>query len=234
MAELLAWPTTETRAVAMDLRLGSHGVAGDPLLRREIAVARRHRRRRRRLVVFSGAEGDLFASVNVHLQPGTTRPPRLARLPEPSTRSPGPAAPTSTLHELRGPPMVGDRRRGDAPRGDAGDQLIVINAPHNPTGHAARIVATFGRWRARRRAPAPISSSTRSIGTSYFDQADRLPAGADVPPCGLARGDVQAVRDRRAFGSGGWRRMTTRCSTRRPVQGLHDDLCLGAGGDSWP
>ena len=104
-----------------------------------------------------------------------------------------------TLHELREARRLGARRRpAAARRSRPTTRLIVVNAPHNPTGMLPDRATFDGAGRRSPPRPARISSSDEVYRGLEFDEADRLPAGADALDArDLARGDVEVVRDGR-------------------------------------
>jgi aspartate/methionine/tyrosine aminotransferase len=177
MADVVAMADPEADAMWRDLRLGYTESLGHPLLRREIA-ALYDTVDPDEVVVFSGAEEAIFAIANVHLQPGDH-----AIVVWPAYQSLHEVARASgadvTLHELRAADGwaidVDAMRRQVTPR----TRMIVINAPHNPTGHLPD-AATY-------QAVAELAADAGAILLSdevyrflELDPADRLPAGADV------------------------------------------------------
>ena len=185
MAELLAMADAETEALWRNLRLGYTESLGHPLLRREIA-ALYDTVDADDVVVFSGAEEAIFAVANIHLQPGDHAIvvwPAYQSLHE-VARATGADV---TLHELRAADGwaidVEAMRRQVTPR----TRLIVVNAPHNPTGHLPD-VATY-------RAVAELAAGAGAVLLSdevyrflELHPADRLPAGADVGAHGVSIG----------------------------------------------
>jgi aspartate/methionine/tyrosine aminotransferase len=179
MGELLALADDETAALWRDLRLGYTESTGHPLLRREIA-ALYETAVADDVLVLSGAEEGIFALVNVLLGPGdhaVVTWPGYQSLYE-VARACGAEV---TLHELR---VEHDwaidldlLRRQVTPR----TRLIVINAPHNPTGMLPDR-ATFEALVAL----AAGSGAHLLVDEVYryleFDEADRLPAGFDAGP----------------------------------------------------
>jgi aspartate/methionine/tyrosine aminotransferase len=185
MAELLAMADPETEALWRDLRLGYTESLGHPRLRREIA-ALYDTVGPDEVLVFSGAEEAIFTVANVHLQPGDHAIvvwPAYQSLHEVARA----AGADVTLHELRaadGWAIDVEAMRGQVtPR----TRLIVINAPHNPTGHLPD-VATY-------RAVAELAAEAGAILLSdevyrflELDPAGRLPAGADIGRHGVSIG----------------------------------------------
>ena len=185
MAEVLAMADDETRGLWTDLRLGYTESLGHPLLRREIATLY-ETVDPDEVLVFSGAEEAIFAVANTHLRPGDHAIvvwPAYQSLHEVARA----AGADVTLHELHagdGWAIDVDRlRREVTPR----TRLIVVNAPHNPTG-ALPDVATY-------RAVADIAADAGAVLLSdevyrflELDEAERLPAGADVGSHGVSIG----------------------------------------------
>ncbi len=185
LAELLAMADPEAEALWRDLRLGYTESLGHPLLRREISSLY-DTVDPDEVVVFSGAEEAIFAIANVHLQPGDH-----AIVVWPAYQSLHEVARASgadvTLHELRAADGwaidVDAMRRQVTPR----TRLIVVNAPHNPTGSLPD-AATY-------RAVSELAADAGAILLSdevyrflELDPADRLPAGADVGAHGVSIG----------------------------------------------
>jgi len=177
MGELLALADDESAALWRGLRLGYTESPGHPLLRREIA----------RLyetadpddvLVLSGAEEGIFVLVNVLLDsgdhsivtwPGYQSLYEVARACDADV----------TLHELHESADwaidVDALRRQVTPR----TRLIVVNAPHNPTGMLPER-ATFDALveiAADAGAHLLVDEVYRYL---EFDASDRLPAGIDA------------------------------------------------------
>lgn len=185
MADLLAMADDETAALWAGLRLGYTETLGHPLLRREIASLY-ETVTPDDIVVFSGAGEAITALTSVHLQPGDHAIvvwPAYQSLHEVARA----AGADVTLHELRAENGwaidVDLLRRQVTPK----TRLIVVNAPHNPTG-ALPDAATY-------RAVAGIAAEAGATFLSdevyrylEFDPADLLPAGADVGPHGVSIG----------------------------------------------
>ena len=185
MAEVLAMADDETRGLWTDLRLGYTESLGHPLLRREIATLY-ETVDPDEVLVFSGAEEAIFAVANTHLRPGDHAIvvwPAYQSLHEVARA----AGADVTLHELRaadGWAIDLDRLRREV---TTRTRLIVVNAPHNPTG-ALPDVATY-------RAVADIAADAGAVLLSdevyrflELDEAERLPAGADVGSHGVSIG----------------------------------------------
>ena len=179
MGELLGLADDESAALWQDLRLGYTEAPGHPLLRREIA-ALYETADAPDVLVLSGAEEGIFALVNVLLEAGDhaiVTWPGYQSLYE-VARACGADV---TLHELR--EEVEWAIDVDALRGQVTPKtkLIVINAPHNPTGMLpdrstfdaiVAIAAEAGAY-------LLVDEVYRYL---EFDEADRLPAGVDAGP----------------------------------------------------
>jgi aspartate/methionine/tyrosine aminotransferase len=185
MAELLALADPETRAMWDGLALGYTESTGHPLLRREIA-ALYDGLEPDDVLVFAGAEEAIFCLANVMLGPGdhaVVTWPGYQSLYE-VARATGADV---TLHELRedagwAPDIEGLRRQVTP-----ATRLIVVNAPHNPTGmlpDRASFDALVGI--------ADEAGAHLLLDEVYrfleFDPDDRLPAGADATARGISLG----------------------------------------------
>ena len=185
MAELLALADDETRALWAGLRLGYTESTGHPLLRAEIARLY-ERIAPDDVLVFAGAEEAIFCLANVALEPGDhaiVTWPGYQSLYE-VARSAGAEV---TLHELR----ESDGWALDVPRLAAGlrptTRLVVVNAPHNPTG----MLPTAAEWRALTElcAEAGVHLFADEVYRFLeFDEDDRLTAGADALERGVSLG----------------------------------------------
>ncbi len=185
MADVLALADPEAATLWRDLRLGYAEAPGHPLLRAEIASLYESITPDE-VLVFSGAEEAIFILANVLLGPGDHAIvvwPAYQSLHE-VARATGADV---TLHELRAADGwridVDALRRQVTPR----TRLIVLNAPHNPTGSlpdadAYRAVAAI----------AADAGATLLSDEVYryleLDPNDRLPAGADVGPHAVSLG----------------------------------------------
>jgi len=185
MADLVALADDETAALWANLRLGYTEAPGHPLLRAEIATLY-DTIEADDVLVFAGAEEAIFCLSNVLLGPGDH-----AVVTWPGYQSlyqVGRAAGADvSLHELR----EADGWALDAERLIAsirpGTRLVVVNAPHNPTGMlppAAEWARLTGEL-ADRRIHLLADEVYRFL---EFDPADRLPAGADAFPRGVSLG----------------------------------------------
>ncbi len=185
MADLLALADDQTRALWNGLELGYAESTGHPLLRREIAglydaVSPDD------VLVFAGAEEAIFCLVNVILGPGDhaiVTWPGYQSLYEVARA----AGAEVTLHELReneGWALDVERLRASI-RPET--RLIVVNAPHNPTG----MLPTHTEWRELSELCADAGIRLLSDEVYRFleaDPADRLTAGADAIPRGVSLG----------------------------------------------
>jgi aspartate/methionine/tyrosine aminotransferase len=185
MTELLELADDETRALWEGLTLGYTESTGHPLLRREIAAMYDHLEPDD-LLVFAGAEEGIFCLANVLLGPGDhaiVTWPGYQSLYE-VARATGADV---TLHELREDAGwridVEGLRRQVTPA----TRLVVVNAPHNPTGMLPDR-ATFDEIVAI----AEQAGAHLLIDEVYrfleFDPADALPTGADATERGISLG----------------------------------------------
>ena len=196
MADLLALADDESAALWRDLRLGYTESPGHPLLRHEISTLYGTADPDDILVV-AGAEEGIFALVNVLLGPGDhaiVTWPGYQSLYE-VARACGADV---TLHELRDADGwaidLDALRRQVTPR----TKLIVINAPHNPTGMLPD-QATYDAIVALAAEAGAYLLSDEVYRLLEVDEADRLPAGVDArAPRHLARRHVQVLRPGRA------------------------------------
>ena len=185
MAELLGLADDETRELWSNLRLGYTESPGHPLLRAEIAGLYESLAADD-VLVFSGAEEAIFCLLNVELGPGDhaiVTWPGYQSLYEVGIA----AGAEITKHEL----FEADGWRLDVERIRAGlrptTRLIVVNAPHNPTG----MLPTQAEWQALTDLCAEAGVRLFSDEVYRFleyDDADRLAPGADVLPNGVSLG----------------------------------------------
>jgi aspartate/methionine/tyrosine aminotransferase len=185
MADLLALADDESRDLWDDLHLGYTESTGHPLLRREIAGLY-ETLEADDVLTFAGAEEAVFCLMNVVVGPGDhviVTWPGYQSLYEVARA----AGADVTLHELR----EGDAWAIDVERlrreVTPTTRLIVINAPHNPTGmlpdratYAAlvEVAAEAGAW-------LLVDEVYRGL---EFDEGDRLGAGADALDGGISLG----------------------------------------------
>ena len=225
MAELLARADDETRALWDGLTLGYTEAPGHPLLRAEIAslyetIAPDE------VLTFSGAEEAIYVAANVLLQPGDhaiVTWPAYQSLHE-VARATGADV---TLHELQasdGWAIDVDRLRAQVtPR----TKLIVVNAPHNPTGMLPD-EATYREVAAIAAEAGATLFSDEVYRFLEVDPSTRLPAGADVGPHGVSLGVMSksfamaglrigwlATHDRRLLEPRPATRTTSRSAPRR-------------------
>jgi aspartate/methionine/tyrosine aminotransferase len=185
MAELLALADDEARRLWEGLALGYTESTGHPLLRREISSLYESIEPDE-VLVFSGAEEAIFCLVNVLVAPGNhaiVTWPGYQSLYE-VARAAGGEVTLLELHEADGWAIdVEAVRRALRPE----TRLLVVNAPHNPTG----MLPSHAEWRA-------LTSLAEEAGVHLLadevyrflelDEADRLPAGADTFPRGVSVG----------------------------------------------
>jgi aspartate/methionine/tyrosine aminotransferase len=185
MAELLALADDETRAMWDGLTLGYAESTGHPLLRREIA-ALYDGLEPDEVLVFAGAEEGIFCLANTLLGPGThaiVTWPGYQSLYE-IARAVGADV---TLHELRedaGWALDLDLLRQQV---RPTTKLIVVNAPHNPTGMLPDR-ATFDGLVALAEETGAHLLLDEVYRHLEFDEADRLPAAADSTGRGISLG----------------------------------------------
>ena len=185
MADLLALADDKTRALWDGLALGYTESTGHPLLRHEIA----------RLyesidpdevLTFAGAEEAIFCLVNVLVGPGDhviATWPGYQSLYE-IARATGADVTLHELHEATGWALDLDLLRRQL---TPATRLIVVNLPHNPTGMLPDR-ATYDALvaiAAEAGAHLLIDEVYRGL---EFDEADRLPTGADALPRGISLG----------------------------------------------
>ncbi len=185
MGELLALADDETRALWDGLTLGYTESTGHPLLRREIA-ALYEGLEPDDVLVFAGAEEGIFCLVNVLLGPGDH-----AVVTWPGYQSlyeiAGAAGADVTLHELReadGWALDLDLLRRQV---TPATRLIVVNAPHNPTGMMPDRASFVGLVAVAEEAGAYLLMD-EVYRFLEFDPDDRLPAAADATARGVSLG----------------------------------------------
>ena len=185
MSDLLDLADAETAALWSDLRLGYTQGPGHPLLRAEIAalydsIAPDD------VLVFAGAEEAIFCLSNVLLGPGdhaVVTWPGYQSLYEVGRA----AGADVTLHELRegdGWALDPDRLIASV---QANTRLVVVNAPHNPTG----MLPTVAEW--RRLTDELDARGVHLLADEVYrflevDAGDRLTAGADAFERGVSLG----------------------------------------------
>jgi aspartate/methionine/tyrosine aminotransferase len=185
MNEILALADEETRTLWDGLTLGYSESSGHPLLRREIA-AMYAGLEPDEVLVFAGAEEAIFCLMNVLLGPGdhtVVTWPGYQSLYEVARA----AGADVTLHELREDAEwaldLDVLRRQVTPA----TRLIVVNAPHNPTGMLPDR-ATFDALVTI----AEDASAYLLLDEVYryleFEEDDRLPPAPDATPRGVSLG----------------------------------------------
>jgi aspartate/methionine/tyrosine aminotransferase len=185
LGELLALADDETRALWDDLRLGYSESTGHPLLRREIA-ALYDGLEPDDVLVFSGAEEAIFCLSNVLLGAGDhaiVTWPGYQSLYEVG-RAAGAKVSLHALREEDGWDLDADRLlRSLRPE----TRLVVVNAPHNPTG----MLPTHDAWRALTEACADAGVHLLADEVYRYlelDDSQRLTAGADAFDRGVSLG----------------------------------------------
>ena len=177
MAELLELADDETRAMWDGLRLGYTESTGHPLLRREIA-ALYDSIDADDVLVFAGAEEAIFCLLSTSLQDGNhaiVTWPGYQSLYE-VARAAGAQVSLHALREEDGWSLDVDRLiRSFRPE----TRLLVVNAPHNPTG----MLPAEAEW--RRLAAACAEAGIRLVADEVYrflehDGGATLPAGADL------------------------------------------------------
>jgi aspartate/methionine/tyrosine aminotransferase len=177
MAELLELADDETRAMWAGLRLGYTESTGHPLLRREIA-ALYDSIEADDVLVFAGAEEAVFCLFSSSLESGDhviVTWPGYQSLYE-VARAAGAQVSLHALREEDGWSLDVDRLiRSFRPE----TRLVVVNAPHNPTG----MLPSEADW--RRLATACAEARIRLVADEVYrflehGGATTLPAGADL------------------------------------------------------
>jgi len=185
MADLLELADDETAAMWRELRLGYTESTGHPLLRAEIAELYEEAGPDD-VLVFAGAEEAIFCLVNVILGPGdhaVVTWPGYQSLYEVARA----AGADVTLHELREEQRwtLDVERLVDALRPET--RLVVVNAPHNPTG----MLPTHAEW--ARLTDALADRNVHLLADEVYRflelaESDRLLPGADAFPRGISLG----------------------------------------------
>ncbi len=185
MRDLVALADDETRSMWEDLRLGYAESTGHPLLRTEIASLY-DTIDPDEVLVFAGAEEAIFCLSNVVLGPGdhaVVTWPGYQSLYDVG-RAAGSEVTLHELHEADGWALDVDRLVSSL---RPNTRLVVVNAPHNPTG----MLPTADDW-------ARLTSALADAGVTLLADevyrylevhpADRLVAGADAYPRGVSLG----------------------------------------------
>jgi aspartate/methionine/tyrosine aminotransferase len=185
MADLLELADDETAAMWRELRLGYTESTGHPLLRAEIAELYEEAGPDD-VLVFAGAEEAIFCLVNVILGPGdhaVVTWPGYQSLYEVARA----AGADVTLHELREEQRwsLDVERLVAALRPET--RLVVVNAPHNPTG----MLPTHPEW--ARLTDALADRNVHLLADEVYRflelaESDRLLPGADAFPRGISLG----------------------------------------------
>jgi aspartate/methionine/tyrosine aminotransferase len=185
MADLLALADDETREMWDGLKLGYTESTGHPLLRAEIAALYEHVEPDD-VLVFAGAEEAIFCLTTALFEPGdhaVVTWPAYQSLYEVA----GAAGAEVTLHDLR----EADGWSLDVDRLIAAlrpeTRLVVVNAPHNPTG----MLPIPAEW--ARLADALSDRGIRLLADEVYryleiDDAETLTAGADLFPSAVSLG----------------------------------------------
>ncbi len=177
MGELLELADNETAAMWSGLKLGYTESTGHPMLRREIASLYESIEADD-VLVFAGAEEAIFCLLSTSLQEGNhviVTWPGYQSLYE-VARAAGAQVSLHALREEDGWSLDVDRLiRSFRPE----TRMVVVNAPHNPTG----MLPAEGEW--RRLASACASAGIRLVADEVYrflehDGAATLPAGADL------------------------------------------------------
>jgi aspartate/methionine/tyrosine aminotransferase len=185
MADLLALADDESRGLWEGLTLGYTESTGHPLLRREIAslydgVDADD------VLVFAGAEEAIFCLVNVTMGPGVhaiVTWPGYQSLYE-VARATGAEVTLHQLHEADGWALDLARLRAQV---TPSTRLIVVNAPHNPTGMLPDRATFDGLLAIAEEAGAAlvVDEVYREL---EFDPSRRLPAAVEASSRGVSVG----------------------------------------------
>ena len=224
MAELLALADDETAAMWTSLKLGYTESTGHPLVRREIASLYESIEADD-VLVFAGAEEAIFCLLSTSLQEGNhviVTWPGYQSLYE-VARSAGAQVSLHALREEDGWSLDVDRLvRSFRPE----TRMVVVNAPHNPTG----MLPTPDEW--RRLGVACADAGIRLVSDEVYrflehDGAPTLQAGADLDERNVSIGVMSksfamaglrigwlATRDRAVLDRCAWLKdYTTICSS---------------------
>ena len=185
MSDLLALADDETRGLWDGLQLGYTESMGHPVLRREIASLY-DSLEPDDVLTFAGAEEAVFCLVNVLVGPGDhviATWPGYQSLYE-IARATGADVTLHELHERDGWALDLDQLSRQV---TPATRLIVVNLPHNPTGMLPDRVTYDALVAVAADAGAHLLVDEVYRGLE-FDEADRLPAGADALPRGVSLG----------------------------------------------
>ena len=185
MADLLELADDETRAMWTGLRLGYTESTGHPLLRGEIARLY-EAVEADDVLVFAGAEEAIFCLMQTSLEAGEhviVTWPGYQSLYE-VARAAGARVSLHLLREEDGWALDVDRLLRSF---HADTRMVVVNAPHSPTG----MLPTVDEW--RRLAAACADAGVRLVADEVYrflehDGAETLPAGADLDPRAISIG----------------------------------------------
>jgi Aspartate/tyrosine/aromatic aminotransferase len=185
MSDLLAIADDETRDLWEGLQLGYTESTGHPLLRQEI-TSLYDSVEPDDVLTFAGAEEAVFCLVNVLVGSGDhviATWPGYQSLYE-VARATGADVTLHELHEHDGWALDLDRLSRQV---TPATRLIVVNLPHNPTGMLPDRATYDGLVSIATEAGAHLLVDEVYRGLE-FDEADRLPAGADALPRGISLG----------------------------------------------
>jgi len=185
MADLLSLADDQTRALWEGLGLGYTESTGHPLLRREIASLY-DAIEPDEVLTFAGAEEAVFCLMNVLLGTGdhaVVTWPGYQSLYE-VARAAGADVTLHELQETHGWALDLDLLRSQV---TPATRLIVVNLPHNPTGMLPDRATFDGLVAIAAEAGAHLLVDEVYRGLE-FDEADRLPTGADALPLGVSLG----------------------------------------------
>ena len=185
MRELVELADDETRALWTELRLGYTESTGHPLLRREIATLY-DTLDADDVLVFAGAEEAVYCLFSTSVEAGDhviVTWPGYQSLYE-VARAAGAQVGLHVLREEDGWALDVDRLvRSFRPA----TRMVVVNAPHNPTG----MLPAVDEW--RRLADACADAGIRLVADEVYrflehGGAETLPAGADLGPRNISIG----------------------------------------------
>jgi aspartate/methionine/tyrosine aminotransferase len=182
LAELLALADDETRGLWEGLALGYTDPAGHPLLRAEIASLH-ETLEPRHVLVFAGADEAILVAAAALLAPGDQAlvvSPCYAGLAD-APRAAGAAVTFLPLDEDAGWALDLGALRSSLRRST---RAAVVNFPHNPTG-ALPSREAFLEAAALCREAGAVLVCDESYRLLEHDDADRLPAGADLGAVGI-------------------------------------------------
>ena len=185
MADLLALADDETRALWDGLALGYTESTGHPLLRREIAGLYEGLEAED-VLVFAGAEEAIFCLANVALGPDDhtiVTWPAYQSLYEIARSTAGDVT-LHELHEAHGWAIDLDALRAQV---TPATRMIIVNAPHNPTGMLPDRLTFDALVDIAEAAGAYLVVDEVYRGLE-FDEGARLPAAAEASDRGVSIG----------------------------------------------